>query len=66
MKKVIASSMVHLVCISRNDDQLSFRGFNINIDEPITPDLMENKIRPTVQESLGKDVVILNWQRYEM
>lgn len=67
MKRVIASSMVHVVCRCKIDGHLRYREFNINVDEPLTPEILQYEIRPRLIEATGdKNVVVLSWQRYEM
>lgn len=67
MKRVIASSMVHILCLCTVDGSQKYAEFNINIDEPLTPEILKYEIRPKIIKELGtNDFVILNWTRYEM
>jgi len=67
MKRVIASSMIHIVCLCTIEGNERYAEFNINVDEPLTPEILQYEIRPKIIEELGtKDFVILNWKRYEM
>lgn len=67
-RKVIASSMVHIVCACKElGEKTGLHSFNINVEEPLTPELLQKMIRPKIEKQLGtNDFVILTWQRYEM
>lgn len=67
MKKVIASSMVHLVCMIRDGENIRYQEFNIDIKDALTPEMIHDTVKPQICKHVGTDeVIILNWQRYEM
>lgn len=66
MKKVIASSMVHLVCMVNKGDHIQYLDLNLDVDKALTPEEY-NRIKRVIAKKVGSDdVIILNWQRYEM
>lgn len=61
-QKIISSSMVHIVFESEGHKC----EYAINVDQPLTPEVMKEIRSMIKQEMKSSDVVILNWQRYEM
>lgn len=60
-QRIIASSMVHIVFEANGRKH----EYAIDVDQPVTPEVLQ-KIRKMIETEMKSDVLILNWQRYEM